>query len=844
MAPPLGSSAPGKHEKFNQPGCRIPLHFLSSPLPSSKYNSLYSSNTAGRFFSTTKSNSASLIDESTPNKPSQASHRSPSDDSLNEKEAPGGKSDVGVDTVEELSSDAGNTDVTTSGSDNSSPVESSITSTSADDIDLRAQTTLSRDISEYGSPSERYLYNIAFQAIYSNGIVNLKNMERLAKKRKEEGRPHDNKTLLHLLEANLRMVAWSPTQDRPRLNSEDYLEVLLDRNRRGIPMIRARLRTLAKKREDEGHKCSVADAWKIFKMAKAERAGSNDTETRHAPKLSEAARNFLQRSDDAFNKLEVKGSGISINPEHSERVSTIVQNITAILSQNQQPDSSSQATSSSKASPSVTTQTHRSKLSNKSTKTLTHLTSTGAAHMVNITSKTPTHRVAEASSSIHFSNPEPLRLLLDQSLPKGDALATARLAGIMGAKKTSDLILLAHPGLPLEHCSVDLEVIQPETSSSSSSSKPKPSSNRNRNRNRNTHHKNSNNDHGKIIITSTVSTTAKTGIEMEALTSATITALNLVDMFKAVDKHIRIGNSMVTRKEGGKSGNWRARLPEEAWRVERPWKRYNEDVDDHEEQQQQQIQENDQASVVQTDRNLNPDPNPNPDLPPTPNQQSTAEGKSPNLRHQSPSPPEPTPGILTRKRRIPPPQPPPPPPPPSAASLPLYLDPSFHPSPDLDFNNHDNEYDDDEPNPSAPIFTDPDSYSLGLGLGMGTDLDMDVSSRSSRPIRSRHEHDTKSRSRNSRQVQSQDMNMDMDIDLGYLDREDHQDGPPSLPPSPSNTKQDPYDYADVEDAELDLDADADADADADVNEEEEMRRELEREEMEWRDGMMERGRRS
>lgn len=151
---------------------------------------------------------------------------------------------------------------------------------------------------------------------------------------------------------------------------------------------------------------------------------------------------------------------------------------------------------------------------------LTHLTSTGAAQMVSIAHKQPTTRTARAICSVRFSNPTALQLIRDNGLQKGDVLGVARVAGIMAAKRTSDLIPLCHP-IMLSHVSV---VLEPADST--------------------------------IDVSATVTCDGKTGVEMEALTAAAAAALTVYDMCKAVDKGMRVEGLRVVLKEGGKSGRW------------------------------------------------------------------------------------------------------------------------------------------------------------------------------------------------------------------------------------------------------------------------------------------------
>ncbi|GAA4480629.1 cyclic pyranopterin monophosphate synthase MoaC [Microbacterium panaciterrae] len=152
---------------------------------------------------------------------------------------------------------------------------------------------------------------------------------------------------------------------------------------------------------------------------------------------------------------------------------------------------------------------------------LTHLRADGTAHMVDVTDKAVTRREARAQAVLQ-TTAEVVSRIADGTLPKGEALGTARIAGIMGAKQTSALIPLCHP-LPLSKVTVDFE--------------PKDD---------------------RIRILATAVTKGVTGVEMEALTAASVAALTLYDMIKAVDKHAVITDIRVLAKSGGKSGDWSA----------------------------------------------------------------------------------------------------------------------------------------------------------------------------------------------------------------------------------------------------------------------------------------------
>lgn len=150
---------------------------------------------------------------------------------------------------------------------------------------------------------------------------------------------------------------------------------------------------------------------------------------------------------------------------------------------------------------------------------LTHVREDGTAHMVDVSEKPVTSREATARAEL-VTRPDVIDLLASGGLPKGDALAVARVAGIMAAKRTPDLVPLCHP-LPLSRVTVDLV---PERD--------------------------------RVLITATVKTRGVTGVEMEALTAASVAGLTLYDMIKAVDKAARISELRVVAKSGGKSGDW------------------------------------------------------------------------------------------------------------------------------------------------------------------------------------------------------------------------------------------------------------------------------------------------
>ncbi len=177
-----------------------------------------------------------------------------------------------------------------------------------------------------------------------------------------------------------------------------------------------------------------------------------------------------------------------------------------------------------------------------SVKPQSHLTSTGDAHMVDISHKPPTRRAATARAFLLFSNIDPYTSLTKNSLSKGDAIAVARIAGIQAAKKTPDLIPLAHPSLGITGVKVDIDVLSPSTKSHAL----KPDD----------YMGEGGIEFGGVKITAYVSCDGKTGVEMEALIAANMAALTMYDMCKSVDKHMVITGVRVTMKKGGKSGPW------------------------------------------------------------------------------------------------------------------------------------------------------------------------------------------------------------------------------------------------------------------------------------------------
>jgi cyclic pyranopterin monophosphate synthase len=153
---------------------------------------------------------------------------------------------------------------------------------------------------------------------------------------------------------------------------------------------------------------------------------------------------------------------------------------------------------------------------------LSHVRADGSAHMVDVSAKEVTARRATATATV-VTRPEVVRMVLDGSVPKGEVVGTARIAAIMAVKKTSDLVPLCHP-LPI--AGVEVEITG---------------------------------DDDRVVIEVSVRTTSRTGVEMEALTGASVAALTVYDMIKAVDRAATITDVRVLEKSGGRSGDWSAR---------------------------------------------------------------------------------------------------------------------------------------------------------------------------------------------------------------------------------------------------------------------------------------------
>jgi len=152
---------------------------------------------------------------------------------------------------------------------------------------------------------------------------------------------------------------------------------------------------------------------------------------------------------------------------------------------------------------------------------LSHIDENGKAKMVDVSNKNETNRVAVACGKVKMKK-STLQLIIDGNMEKGDVLAAARIAGIMGCKRTSDLIPMCHP-LMINNCKIAFNIDEKENA---------------------------------ILIEATAKITGKTGVEMEALTAVSIAALTIYDMCKAVDKAMIIEDIHLLKKSGGKSGDW------------------------------------------------------------------------------------------------------------------------------------------------------------------------------------------------------------------------------------------------------------------------------------------------
>ncbi|PYH89082.1 hypothetical protein BO71DRAFT_300443, partial [Aspergillus ellipticus CBS 707.79] len=167
---------------------------------------------------------------------------------------------------------------------------------------------------------------------------------------------------------------------------------------------------------------------------------------------------------------------------------------------------------------------------------LPHLNAAQNVHMTQITSKPITSRLATSTCTVEFSNPQPWSILRDggAGAHKGDVFSVARIAGIMAAKKTPDIIPLCHPGIGVTGVEVDVVLVAPGDGDGDGDG----------------------GKYGGMRVTATVSCTGRTGVEMEAMTATMGAALTVYDMLKAVDKGMVIGGVRLLEKRGGKSGVW------------------------------------------------------------------------------------------------------------------------------------------------------------------------------------------------------------------------------------------------------------------------------------------------
>lgn len=163
-------------------------------------------------------------------------------------------------------------------------------------------------------------------------------------------------------------------------------------------------------------------------------------------------------------------------------------------------------------------------MTNKKSELLTHFDSSGQAHMVDVGTKSDTHRIAVATGKIKMQ-PATLALIIEGNSKKGDVLGIARIAAIQASKKTSDLIPLCHP-IALTRVGVEFEILERESS---------------------------------VVCRVTAETFGKTGVEMEALNAVSVGLLTIYDMCKAVDRGMTLCDIQLLEKHGGKSGDWSAR---------------------------------------------------------------------------------------------------------------------------------------------------------------------------------------------------------------------------------------------------------------------------------------------
>ncbi|TVY34163.1 Molybdenum cofactor biosynthesis protein [Lachnellula subtilissima] len=248
----------------------------------------------------------------------------------------------------------------------------------------------------------------------------------------------------------------------------------------------------------------------------------------------------LGTSDHEKELLEVIGKAVSRKKEKHAGMGELenMKNRPMILIGGYLLNNSSNLASLHLRAYSTSTSTSKPSSTNSTSQKLTHLTPTGTAHMVPISTKAPTSRTATARCAVHFSNATAIPLIRANAMKKGDVLGVARVAGIMAAKKTSEMVPLCHP-LLVTFVGVEIEVLGGGEKEGEKAGGSR-----------------SQGGFGRVEIEATVSCDGKTGVEMEALMAASTAALTVYDMCKAVDKGMRVMDLRVVKKEGGKSGSW------------------------------------------------------------------------------------------------------------------------------------------------------------------------------------------------------------------------------------------------------------------------------------------------
>jgi molybdenum cofactor biosynthesis protein MoaC len=268
----------------------------------------------------------------------------------------------------------------------------------------------------------------------------------------------------------------------------------------------------------------------------------HDAHNRHADKRSKRLGNSVVRKH--FAKMSVRKNPSAHDPPK--------------LQADSEASSSPESPPISKENPSSPLPVTQTKL--QTPNDLPHLASDGSAHMVSVTSKHPTHRVAVAVGAVYFSVPETYRLIRENLVQKGDVLGTARVAGIIATKNCPALVPLCHP-IVLSGVAVDVKLLPPnetdtgrrratsttEDESSEFVDTVRGFGDQDRDRGRSS-------AHGCVRIEAKVECVGPTGVEMEALTAVSASALTVIDMVKAVDRNVRIDGVKMVMKKGGRSG--------------------------------------------------------------------------------------------------------------------------------------------------------------------------------------------------------------------------------------------------------------------------------------------------